>query len=145
MPDPSGEDRQLFLGCLQEMSRLAAKQAECSENAAGIRPEYLLKERFGEIRMTVDELREIYIRFVRLSEIGTVSSSAELADRTGQTEDRLLTALVAFSEIGLLTWQPDPFGIRLTEHPGKRPVTNSPLVRYLWSRDSAGNAVPAEG
>lgn len=129
--DEADKERQVFLEFLQEMSWRAAKKAQYGETGTEIRPEYLLKERFAGICMTDAELREIYTRLIQVLREGSFPSPAELAMAVGQTEDRLLTALTAFSETKLLNWRLEPFSVRMEIHPARCSMTDSPLIRYL--------------
>lgn len=129
--DGPARNRQNFVALLQEMSRLASKKAEYGDRASELRPEYLLKERFEALRMTDEELRAVYVRLRRLPKDEVFPSPAEMAKALGETEERLLTALTAFCETKLLTWQLTPFAVRMTERPAKCAMTDSALIRYL--------------
>ena len=123
------EEQQLFLEILQEMSLLAAKKPEYGV-APTLLPEYLLKEKAKEICMTDEELRRIYVQLRELRG-RSFSSSAEFALAVDETEERLFTALTAFQQTGLLSWQQEPFQVNLTARPARCAMTDSPLIRYL--------------
>ena len=125
------EQRQLFLDILQEMSRLAAKKPEYGVEPM-LLPEHLLKEHTEEICMTDEELRRIYVRLRELRSC-SYTSAAELARAAEETEERLVTALTAFQQTGLLSWQPEPFQVNLKARPARCAMTDSPLIRYLRS------------
>ena len=120
-------EREFFLACLQEMTLLSAKQAERIPAGAGLRPEYLLKERLDGLDASREKLGQVYLALRNHPEAGP----AELAALAETTEDQVLFALTAFEQLGFLAWQPEPFRVRLLPAARKMDLDQSPLVRYL--------------
>lgn len=123
--DPEG----FFLRCLQEMTLLAAKQNEHIPEAPGLRPEHLLKEKLEALDASRDALGKIYLALRTFQG----SSLAELAEETGMTEEQLLFALTAFSQLGLVRWEREPFRAELLPAARRMDLEQSPVVRYLRS------------
>ena len=132
-------EREFFLACLQEMTLLSAKQAEHIPAGAGLRPEYLLKERLDGLDTDKDKLRGAYTALRKNPEAGLkeladlmeIREDQKPADPEKAREDQLLLALTVFEQLGLLTWQPEPFRFRLLPFRGKKDPEENPLIRYL--------------
>ncbi len=131
-----GGEREFFLACLQEMTLLSAKKAE--HIPSGLRPEHLLKERLKGLNLSDKALRGIYVVLRNNPKAGL----AELVLATKTSEDAVLIALTAFEQMGLLTWQLEPFGFRLLPFREKTDPDRSPLLRYLRALGLPGKTSP---
>ncbi len=116
-----------FQECLQEMSLLAAKRKEHIPEAAGLRPEYLLKERLER----VDASREGLGAFYRALRDFRGDSPEELAEAAGVSAEQTVFALTAFEQLGLIRWEREPFRAEMIPAQRKTDLEQSPLVRYI--------------
>ena len=120
--DPDG----FFLACLQEMAGLAANEKENHPETGILRPEHLLKERLEKVDPGDDALRKVYLALR-----GPEAESLEaLAEAAGCSREQALLALTAFAQLELLTWDREPFRVRLFPVKKVAPAA-SPVVRYL--------------
>ena len=124
-----------FLACLQEMSLLAAKEAQHPMPAGpALRPESRLKERLEEVDPSREALGKVYQALRKAEDL---SDPGELAAACGVSREMLLAALTAFAQLAFLRWEPEPFHVELLPTP-KRNLEESQLIRYLRRRQGDG-------
>ncbi len=121
--DPEG----FFLACLQEMSLLSAKKTQHIPDSPGLRPEHLLKERLETVNPSRDSLGAVY-RKMRDFPGGSLDGLAEAA---GVSPEQILFALTAFSQLGLLRWEREPFRLEMLPGSRRTDLEESPVVRYV--------------
>ena len=133
----------LFLRILQEMSGLASKRTEYGSAPNPLPPEALLKERLDALDFSLEELRRVYTGLrEKCAEAGKGAaerqpvrkpelSAEQLAAELGLSEEQLWTALTAFEGEALLSWQREPFRVRMNPHPRKCDMLANPLLTYL--------------
>jgi len=116
-----------FLGCLQEMSLSAAKQAPSGE--PGLRPEALLKDRLDRVDLSRDGIAKVYLALRDFDG----NSAEDLAARAETTTEQVYVTLSVLSEVGLARWNFLPFEAELLPAARKTDLEQSPLMRYLRS------------
>ncbi len=118
---PSQEADRSFLALLQEIRTCMEKDTRYIPVSPGE------ADRLRDAASDDNELRSLY----RLIRDGKFESAEELCAASGFSRDRVLIALTAFSDTGLVRWNQEPFLLEAVRNPARCAMTDSPVIRYL--------------
>ena len=125
--EKEADDDGFFLRCVQEMSLLSAKQREQTSIAAELRPEHLMKEKMDRIDPSREGMGKVWMALRDWHG----KSLDGLCENAGIAREQALFALTAFSQLGLIRWEREPFRLEMLPAGRKMDLEQSPAVRYV--------------